>query len=158
MKLFLSLLAIFDTGRRNVLVDLVFRFPSVHPFTWNEMKSETTCLTWIRHKKQAEGYKISSTSSTLTFTFSLSEIAPSSFRTFVELFPNQSRVSNIVQYPVSLTVSFLFRANSFKMAGGKKLTKEDEILLQNFSRNVSTKSSALFYANSFIISAIPLCT
>lgn len=50
-----------------------------------------------------------------------------------------------------------FRANSFKMAGGKKLTKEDEILLQNFSRTVSTKSSALFYANAFFVSAIPLC-
>ena len=53
---------------------------------------------------------------------------------------------------VSLTVFFQ------QMAGGKKLSKEDEILLQNFSRNVSTKFSALFYANSFIISAIPLCT
>lgn len=50
-----------------------------------------------------------------------------------------------------------FRANSFKMAGGKKLTKEDEILLQNFGRTVSTKSSALFYANAFFVSAIPLC-
>ena len=53
--------------------------------------------------------------------------------------------------------TFFFRANSFKMAGGKKLTKEDEILLQNFSRTVSTKSSALFYANAFFVSAIPLC-
>lgn len=43
------------------------------------------------------------------------------------------------------------------MAVGKKLTKEDEILLQNFSRTVSTKSSALFYANAFFVSAIPLC-
>ncbi|XP_020621920.1 translocon-associated protein subunit gamma-like [Orbicella faveolata] len=42
------------------------------------------------------------------------------------------------------------------MAVGKKLTKEDEILLQNFSRTVSTKSSALFYANAFFVSAIPL--
>ena len=49
------------------------------------------------------------------------------------------------------------RANSFIMAVGKKLTKEDEILLQNFSRTVSTKSSALFYANAFFVSAIPLC-
>lgn len=51
----------------------------------------------------------------------------------------------------------LSRANSFIMAVGKKLTKEDEILLQNFSRTVSTKSSALFYANAFFVSAIPLC-
>ncbi|XP_072174459.1 translocon-associated protein subunit gamma-like [Diadema setosum] len=41
------------------------------------------------------------------------------------------------------------------MAGGKKLTKEEELLLQDFSRNVSTKSSALFYGNAFIVSAIP---
>lgn len=36
-------------------------------------------------------------------------------------------------------------------------TKEEEILLQDFSRNVSTKSSALFYGNAFIVSIIPLC-
>lgn len=57
----------------------------------------------------------------------------------------------------SSPTTFFFRANSFNMAGGKKLTKEDEILLQNFSRTVSTKSSALFYANAFFVSAIPLC-
>ncbi|CAK9295149.1 unnamed protein product [Gordionus sp. m RMFG-2023] len=37
----------------------------------------------------------------------------------------------------------------------QKLTKEEEILLQDFSRNVSTKSSALFYGNGMIITAIP---
>ncbi|KAI0237513.1 Translocon-associated protein subunit gamma [Lamellibrachia satsuma] len=43
------------------------------------------------------------------------------------------------------------------MAGGnKKLTKQEELLLQDFSRNVSTKSSALFYGNAFIVSAIPI--
>merc|ERR1711931_294535 len=46
------------------------------------------------------------------------------------------------------------------MAGGKhqpkQLTKEEELLLQDFSRNVSTKSSALFYGNAFIVSAIPI--
>lgn len=36
-------------------------------------------------------------------------------------------------------------------------TKEEELLLQDFSRNVSTKSSALFYGNAFIVSAIPIC-
>uniref|UniRef100_A0A069DNW4 Translocon-associated protein subunit gamma n=3 Tax=Triatominae TaxID=70999 RepID=A0A069DNW4_9HEMI len=35
-------------------------------------------------------------------------------------------------------------------------TKEEELLLQDFSRNVSTKSSALFYGNAFIVSAIPI--
>jgi translocon-associated protein subunit gamma len=38
----------------------------------------------------------------------------------------------------------------------KKLTKQEELLLQDFSRNVSTKSSALFYGNAFIVSAIPV--
>ncbi|XP_077531881.1 translocon-associated protein subunit gamma [Haemaphysalis longicornis] len=42
------------------------------------------------------------------------------------------------------------------MAGGRKLTKEEELLLQDFSRNVSTKSSALFYGNAFIVSSIPI--
>lgn len=38
----------------------------------------------------------------------------------------------------------------------KGFTKEEELLLQDFSRNVSTKSSALFYGNAFIVSAIPI--
>ncbi|XP_074661839.1 translocon-associated protein subunit gamma-like [Tubulanus polymorphus] len=42
------------------------------------------------------------------------------------------------------------------MAVGKKLTREEELLLQDFSRNVTTKSSALFYGNAFIVSAIPI--
>lgn len=44
------------------------------------------------------------------------------------------------------------------MAPNKKaLTREEELLLQDFSRNVSTKSSALFYGNAFIVSAVPVC-
>jgi len=39
---------------------------------------------------------------------------------------------------------------------GKKLTKQEELLLQDFSRNVTTKSSALFFGNAFIVSAIPI--
>merc|ERR1712010_1063 len=43
------------------------------------------------------------------------------------------------------------------MAVGKKgFSKEDELLLQDFNKNVSTKSSALFYGNAFIVSAIPV--
>lgn len=44
------------------------------------------------------------------------------------------------------------------MAVGKKgnFSKEDELLLQDFSKNVSAKSSALFYGNAFIVSAIPV--
>merc|ERR1712024_207382 len=46
-----------------------------------------------------------------------------------------------------------------KMVADKKTRssdKEDELLLQDFSRRVSTKSSALFYGNAFIVSAIPI--
>ncbi|XP_064611846.1 translocon-associated protein subunit gamma-like [Liolophura sinensis] len=42
------------------------------------------------------------------------------------------------------------------MPAQKKLTKEEELLLQDFSRNVSTKSSALFYGNALIVSVIPI--
>ncbi|KAG8224042.1 hypothetical protein J437_LFUL001119 [Ladona fulva] len=43
------------------------------------------------------------------------------------------------------------------MSGKQKaFTKEEELLLQDFSRNVSTKSSALFYGNAIIVSAIPI--
>merc|ERR1712150_82061 len=38
----------------------------------------------------------------------------------------------------------------------KTLTREEELLLQDFSRNVSTKSSALFYGNALIVSAISM--
>jgi translocon-associated protein subunit gamma len=38
----------------------------------------------------------------------------------------------------------------------KQFTREEELLLQDFSRNVSTKSNALFYGNAFIVSAIPI--
>lgn len=38
----------------------------------------------------------------------------------------------------------------------KKLTREEELLLQDFSRNVSTKSSALFYGNSLVTVAVPI--
>lgn len=46
---------------------------------------------------------------------------------------------------------------SAKQANKAVFTKEEELLLQDFSRNVSTKSSALFYGNAFIVSAIPIC-
>lgn len=40
-----------------------------------------------------------------------------------------------------------------------KYTKdqEEELLLQDFSRNVSPKFQALFYGNAFIVSSIPIC-
>ena len=40
--------------------------------------------------------------------------------------------------------------------GDSKLTKEEELLLQDFSRNVSMTSSALFYGNGLVVSALPL--
>lgn len=44
-----------------------------------------------------------------------------------------------------------------KPARSKDLTKEEELLLKDASRNVSTKSSALFYGNAVIVAAIPIC-
>merc|ERR1711996_151019 len=38
----------------------------------------------------------------------------------------------------------------------KKFSKEDELLPQDFSRGVTTKSSALFYGNALIVSSIPV--
>lgn len=43
-----------------------------------------------------------------------------------------------------------------KTQSSKGFTKEEELLLQDFSRNVSTKSSALFYGNALIVSAVPI--
>merc|ERR1712241_468674 len=51
------------------------------------------------------------------------------------------------------------KLKSPKMVADKKTRsseKEDELLLQDFSRRVSTKSSALFYGNAFIVSSIPI--
>ena len=36
------------------------------------------------------------------------------------------------------------------------MSREEELLLEGFSKNDSTKSSALFYGNAFIVSAIPV--
>jgi len=36
-------------------------------------------------------------------------------------------------------------------------TKEEEQLLSDFSRNVSTKSSALFYGSALMVSILPIC-
>ncbi|XP_030048033.1 homeobox protein notochord [Microcaecilia unicolor] len=41
--------------------------------------------------------------------------------------------------------------------GGNKQQSEEDLLLQDFSRNLSAKSSALFFGNAFIVSAIPIC-
>ena len=60
---------------------------------------------------------------------------------------------------VAIRLSPFFSGKTPKMAGGNKnkLSREEELLLQDFSRNVSTKSSALFYGNALIVSAIPIC-
>lgn len=44
-----------------------------------------------------------------------------------------------------------------KTSTSSGFTKEEELLLQDFSRNVSTKSSALFYGNAFVVSCSPIC-
>jgi len=61
--------------------------------------------------------------------------------------------NEFLQEPVS---SSLTPWQFLTMPSGKKLTKEEELLLQDFSRNVTTKSSALFYGNAFIVSALPI--
>ena len=43
-----------------------------------------------------------------------------------------------------------------KTSGKSQLTKEEELLIQDYSRNVSTKSSALFYGNAAIVAAVPI--
>ncbi|XP_060623630.1 translocon-associated protein subunit gamma [Anolis sagrei] len=43
-----------------------------------------------------------------------------------------------------------------KGGGGARQQSEEELLLQDFSRNLSAKSSALFFGNAFIVSAIPI--
>merc|ERR1712012_256470 len=51
------------------------------------------------------------------------------------------------------------RIMSGKTKGGMasaKMSKEDELLLADFTRGVSAKSSALFYGNSLIVSSIPV--
>jgi translocon-associated protein subunit gamma len=37
-----------------------------------------------------------------------------------------------------------------------QLTKEEQMLIQDYSRNVSVKSSALFYGNAAIVAAVPI--
>lgn len=75
--------------------------------------------------------------------------------------PEAADVSAAVVYGSARFVSDISSpfTSGDNMAGGanKKLTREEELLLQDFSRNVSTKSSALFYGNAFIVSAIPMC-
>lgn len=41
-------------------------------------------------------------------------------------------------------------------AANKGFTKEEVLLLQGYSRDVSTKFSALFYGNALIVSAVPI--
>lgn len=56
-------------------------------------------------------------------------------------------------------ISSKIKLEKSKMVADKKTRsseKEDELLLQDFSRRVSTKSSALFYGNAFIVSSIPI--
>lgn len=46
---------------------------------------------------------------------------------------------------------------STKSTKPKTLSKEEEVLLQDYSRDLSTKSSALFYGNAAIVAAVPIC-
>lgn len=68
-----------------------------------------------------------------------------------------------VRTPASGYVSVLYRdpgaagAGSMAPKGGNKQQSEEDLLLQDFSRNLSAKSTALFYGNALIVSAIPIC-
>lgn len=42
------------------------------------------------------------------------------------------------------------------MAKGAKFTKEEELLLQDFSRNIPKKTSLLLYSNAVFVAAIPI--
>ena len=44
-----------------------------------------------------------------------------------------------------------------KPSGGATKLTEEELLLLESSRHVSMATSALFYGNAFIVSALPLC-
>lgn len=68
----------------------------------------------------------------------------------------------VLEWPCAKPEIFLFtgRLNISiisTMAKGVKFTKEEELLLQDFSRNISKKASLVFYCNAFIASAIPIC-
>ena len=43
------------------------------------------------------------------------------------------------------------------MSNQKSSSRDEDLLLQDFSRNVTTKSWALFIGNAVVVSAIPLC-
>ncbi|KAF2363778.1 Translocon-associated protein subunit gamma [Trinorchestia longiramus] len=42
------------------------------------------------------------------------------------------------------------------MGKSTKFTKEEELLLEDFSRNISKKTSLMFYLNAFFVSAVPI--
>ncbi|XP_046821917.1 translocon-associated protein subunit gamma [Vespa crabro] len=72
-------------------------------------------------------------------------------------FDYNRRTLNFVQIASLCQSIILYLKKYTKMSGkSKAFTKEEELLLQDFSRNVSTKSSALFYGNALIVSAIPI--
>lgn len=66
-------------------------------------------------------------------------------------------ISNPITAQNCKYISDLFNTKFTKMAKGKSLTKEEELLLQDFSRDVSKKSSLLFYGNAVLVSILPLC-
>lgn len=66
--------------------------------------------------------------------------------------------SYLDQVKLSLSLyKFIKMAEKKSQKPSSGFTKEEELLLNDFSRNVSTKSSALFYGNALIVSATPIC-
>merc|ERR1712055_928403 len=66
-------------------------------------------------------------------------------------------IISYIIYILSLHYQPINSHHTNKMANGKnKLTQEEEVLLQDFSRTVSKKSQALFYGNALMVSLLPL--
>lgn len=96
---------------------------------------------------------------TVTLLLSVHVAAPDAFgRSLFSFFPTHFCPHPLVP---SFVRSFpvLFSAIMGKKDKGTEslFTKEEEQLLSDFSRNVSTKSSALFYGSAFMVSALPIC-
>merc|ERR1712188_165041 len=67
----------------------------------------------------------------------------------------QKKISNL-HIVTDIKALLQKKSISHKMGNGKKLTQEEEVLLQDFSRTVTKKSQALFYGNALMVALLPL--
>merc|ERR1712061_185434 len=68
----------------------------------------------------------------------------------------KNKLLSLSRYQRKFPLTEIFQVPLAMATKSKKFSKEDELLLQDFSRGVSTKSSALFYGNALIVSSIPV--